>query len=58
MVEVIVSFRDAVFAALMTWGGVGDDVDMAAGTRNQPDAPHATPAAIEKASEPVSRRLC
>lgn len=44
MIEVIVNVRDAVFAALVAWTGVGD----AEGPKAQKDQPIPAKSAIEK----------
>jgi hypothetical protein len=44
MIEVIVNVRDAVFAALVAWTGVGD----AEGPKPQKDQPVPAKTAIEK----------
>lgn len=54
MIEVIVGFRDAVFAALVAWTGVPDgDAPMAAKDKE----PRGKPAPIEKPVETPAPRL-
>jgi hypothetical protein len=50
MIEVIVGFRDAVFAALVAWTGTGD-VDGPQAAKDK-DTPRGKPAPIEK---PIDR---
>jgi hypothetical protein len=58
MVDVIVTVRDAVFTALMTWGGIGDDAEAVA-TRSLKAVPMVAPAAIEETSgRNLSRPAC
>jgi hypothetical protein len=49
MIEVIVGFRDAVFAALVAWTGAGD-VDSPKAAKDK-DTMHGKPAPIEKPVE-------
>ncbi len=49
MVDVIVTVRDAVFTALISWGGIGDDAEAIA-ARSLKTMPVVAPAAIEETS--------
>jgi len=49
MIEVIVGFRDAVFAALVAWTGAGD-AESPKAAKDQ-DTPRGKPAPIEKPIE-------
>jgi hypothetical protein len=58
MIDVIVSFRDAVFAALVAWTGVGDgeaDGVKAAKDKSPPPIHNARP--VEKPAEQPAARL-
>ena len=54
MIEVIVSFRDAVFAALVAWTGAGDGEVPKAAKDKEP--PH-KPAPIEKPTDQPASRI-
>ena len=57
MIEVIVGFRDAVFAALVAWTGVGDIDAHGPKAAKDKEAPRAKPAPIEKPVETPAPRV-
>ncbi len=55
MIEVIVGFRDAVFAALVAWTGAGEATSPQAA--KDKDTPRGKPASIEKPIEHPSPKV-
>ena len=57
MIEVIVGFRDAVFAALVAWTGAGDIDAHGPKAAKDKDTPRGKPAPIEKPVDQPTPRV-